>query len=66
MKEIDDKTLYKFYQEISYLLDLCIVNNKQRQALAHKILLLMNQLFMFKLPEQTPDNNLSSDDIIEV
>lgn len=43
--------LTEFYKELSVIIDMCVVNEKQNNAVKYKILQLMNQLWMFEMPE---------------
>lgn len=43
--------LTEFYKELSVIIDMCVVNEKQNNAVKYKILQLMHQLWMFEMPE---------------
>ena len=43
--------LTEFYKELSVIIDMCVVNEKQNNAVKYKILQLMHQMWLFELPE---------------
>lgn len=43
--------LTEFYKELSVIIDMCVVNEKQSNAVKYKILQLMHQLWLFEMPE---------------